>query len=117
MTSCRRTQTLGCDAPAVGKWPACMSAVGLCTHGRIAGGVRGTFDFTGDTVKTASNQAVSFYTGQVVIHTDDGNIVATDAGVIDFATGVFVDLTTISSIHSTGPWAGATGQLRFSGAC
>jgi hypothetical protein len=65
-----------------------------------------------------SGESVSiFYTGQVVIRTDDGRIVGTDAGVIDFATGAFVDLTTISPGQSTGKWAGATSQLRFSGSC
>jgi hypothetical protein len=100
--------------------PACASIVALCTQGRISGDIRGTFDFTGDTLTPAPNQAsptVSFYTGQVVIRSDDGHIVGTDAGVIDFATGAFVDLTTISPGQSTGKWAGATGQLRFSGSC
>jgi hypothetical protein len=100
--------------------PACASAVALCTHGRINGDIRGTFHFTGDTLTPAPNQAnpsVLFYTGQVVIRTDDGRIVGTDAGVIDFATGAFVDLTTISPGQRTGKWAGATSQLRFSGSC
>jgi hypothetical protein len=97
--------------------PECTSSVALCTHGRIGGDVRGTFDFTGVTLTPAPNQAVMFYTGQVVIRTDDGRIVGTDAGAIDFATGAFVDLTTISPDQSTGRWAGATGQLRFSGSC
>jgi hypothetical protein len=99
---------------------ACTSAVALCTHGRISGDIRGTFDFTGDTLTPAPNQTnptVFLYTGQVVIQTDDGHIVGTDAGVIDFATGAFVDLTTIPPGQSTGMWAGATGQLRFSGSC
>jgi hypothetical protein len=100
--------------------PACVSVVALCTQGRISGDIRGTFDFTGDTLTPAPNQAnptVMFYTGRVVIGTDDGHLVGTDAGVIDFATGAFVDLTTISPGQSTGKWAGATGQLRFSGSC
>jgi hypothetical protein len=100
--------------------PACASVVALCTQGRISGDIRGTFDFTGDTLTSAPNQAnptVSFYTGQVVIRGDDGRIVGTDAGVIDFATGAFVDLATISPGQSTGKWAGAMGQLRFSGSC
>ena len=100
--------------------PACTSAVALCTHGRISGDIRGTFDFTGDTLTPApvqANPTVFFYTGEVVIRTDDGSIVGTDAAVIDLATGAFVDLTTISPGQSTGKWAGAIGQLRLSGAC
>lgn len=100
--------------------PACASAVALCTHGLITGDVRGTFDFTGETLTPAPSQAsstVMFYTGQVVIRTDDGRIVGTDAGAIDFGTGAFVDLTTISPGQNTGKWAAATGQLRFSGSC
>jgi len=94
--------------------PDCTSPVGLCTAGRLIGGIHGEFEFTGTSLTPSSTPGVFFYTGTIVVHTAKGDLTCTDAGAYSFApTGEVVDLCTITG--GTGELAGATGSIQISG--
>ncbi len=99
----------------------CTSPVGLCTVGRFRGDIKGDFVFTASSLKPAANPdfaqtSVAFYTGDLVLHTEKGDVVSKDAGafnVVPNSNGDFGSVQTI--IAGTGDLEGITGRLRTEG--
>jgi hypothetical protein len=112
--------------PIVGSFEAhvvtegCESAVGLCTAGRVWGGIQGTYAFT-MTNATPNGEptvpTVLFFTGHSVVTLKSGDVVlGTDTGSIDLPPGQggFASLITFHP-GGTGSTANATGQIRLRG--
>jgi hypothetical protein len=107
--------------PVVGSFEAqvvggsgCSSPVGLCTAGRVWGGIQGTYAFTMTTLQPADPvnvPSIFFFTGQSVVTLKNDAIVrGTDTGAIDVGAGGFASLITFRSD------AGAPiGQIRLRG--
>jgi hypothetical protein len=99
--------------------PACTSPVGVCTAGRLTGGIQGTFVFTAKTLTpTADTPAtgVMLYTGEIVIRTARGEIRVKDAGAINYTAGGTGDVGASSTIvGGTGHNTGISGRLRIAG--
>ena len=95
--------------------PDCTSPVGLCTAGQLEGTVAGDFAFTAESLTPSDTPGVFFYTGHIVVHTNQGDVTCQDAGAYSFAdaSGPVVDLCTI--VSGTGDWAGTTGNIRIHG--
>ena len=100
--------------------PECMSPVGLCTHGRLTGALRGTYDFVASTFIPSgapTTPAITFYTGESVITTRRGaTITATDTGTVDLDPTRYGGISSLLTVTgTTGHLAGATGQLQLAG--
>ena len=97
--------------------PDCTSVVGLCTAGRVWGGLQGDYSFTmSKLVPTAEPETptISFFTGRSVVQTNDGQLFGVDTGTIDVGgQGGFASLITWTG--GTGGLTGATGQIRLRG--
>jgi hypothetical protein len=94
--------------------PACTSAIGLCTAGRLDGTINGDFVFTADRLEPSDTPGVFFYTGHIVVETSRGRLTCQDAGVFGAsAPGPVADVCTI--VSGTDDWAGVTGHLRIHG--
>jgi len=101
----------------------CAAPAGLfCTSGKFTGGLEGTFDFTPTTVDAPGNPdfpltGIAFFTGELILQTNDGGLVFKDAGALDVAIagdgGSFASMLTI--IEGTGALTGATGRIRDEG--
>jgi len=106
--------------PVVGSFEAhvvvsgCGSPVGLCTAGRVWGGIQGTYAFTMATAQPADPAnvpSILFFTGQSVVTLKDGSIVrGTDTGAIDLGAGGFASLITFK-----GDGGAPLGQIRLRG--
>jgi hypothetical protein len=112
--------------PVVGSFEAhvvaegCASPVGLCTAGRVWGGIQGTYAFT-MTNATPNGEptvpTVLFFTGHSVVTLKSGDVVlGTDTGSIDLPPGQggFASLITFHP-GGSGSTANATGQIRLRG--
>jgi hypothetical protein len=98
--------------------PDCQSVVGVCTAGRVWGGLQGDYNFTmSKLVPTAEPETPSifFFTGRSVVHTKDGDLHGVDTGTIDLPPGQGGFASLITWTGGTGTWAGATGQIRLRG--
>lgn len=95
----------------------CLSPVALCTTGEFRGALSGTFDFTATSLVPSSDTpetGVVFYTGNIQLHTRDGDVAIRDAGA--FNTGTGGDVASVSAIVSgTGAMSGASGFIRIAG--
>lgn len=93
----------------------CTSPIGLCTAGRLTGTVNGDFVFAANRLEPTDTPGISFYTGEIVVETQKGELRCASAGVYSFVdpAGPVVDMCTITS--GTGDWAGTTGHLRIHG--
>jgi hypothetical protein len=98
----------------------CLSPVGLCTAGRVWGGIQGTYAFTMATASPANPvdvPTILFFTGHSVVTLKTGDVVnGTDTGSIDVSppdTGGFASLITFKG--GTGATTNATGQIRLRG--
>lgn len=112
--------------PIVGSFEAhvvveeCASPVGLCTAGRVWGGIQGTYAFTMTNAFPNGEPTVPtilFFTGHSVVTLNSGDLVlGTDTGAIDLPPGQggFASLITFHS-GGTGATANATGQIRLRG--
>jgi hypothetical protein len=84
--------------------PDCASPVGICTHGRLSGGLQATYDFvaTGITPEgaLAGHSTITLDNG-AVIHGSDTSVLGGD--------GSFV--TTVRIVGGTRQYAHATGAL------
>ncbi len=111
--------------PVVGSFEAhvvvtgCTSPVGLCTAGRVWGGIQGTYEFTMSSAVPNGEPEVPtimFFTGHSKVALKSGDIVlGTDTGVIDLppGNGGFASLITFKG--GTGAMSNATGQIRLRG--
>jgi len=111
--------------PVVGSFEAhvvndgCTSPVGLCTAGRVWGGIQGTYSFVMTTANPNGEPDVPtilFFTGHSQVALKSGDLVlGTDTGAIDLppGNGGFASLITFHG--GTGAMAGATGQIRLRG--
>lgn len=97
--------------------PSCTSPVGLCTAGTLTGGIKGTFEFTGtsliQSVDTPTTGVV-LYTGDIAIHTRDGDLSCKDAGALR-TTGSGEVSSVCTIISGTSAFAGTTGVIQFVG--
>ena len=112
--------------PVVGSFEAhvvtdgCTSPVGLCTAGRVWGGIQGTYAFTMTSAipnGEPTAPTVLFFTGHSVVTLKQGGVVlGTDTGSIDLPPGQggFASLITFHP-GGTGETANATGQIRLRG--
>ena len=91
--------------------PGCASPVGLCTAGRVWGGIQGTYKFTMTTMQPSSpaTPSIQFFTGDSEVTLKNGDVVhGTDTGSIDLGpNGGFASLITFSGATS--------GQIRLRG--
>lgn len=111
--------------PVVGNFEAhvvtegCASPVGLCTAGRVWGGLQGTYAFTMTSATPNGEPTVPtilFFTGHSTVTLKSGDIVlGTDTGAIDLppGNGGFASLITFKG--GTGATATSTGQIRLRG--
>ena len=98
--------------------PDCLSPVGVCTGGRVWGGLQGDYQFTmSKLVPTAEPETPSifFFTGRSIVHTGGGDLHGVDTGTIDLPPGQGGFASLITWTGGTGEWAGATGQIRLRG--
>ena len=113
--------------PVVGSFEAqvvvdgsCTSPVGLCTAGRVWGGIQGTYAFTMTSAIPNGEPTVPtilFFTGHSIVTLKSGDVVlGTDTGAIDLPPGQggFASLITFHP-GGTGSTANATGQIRLRG--
>lgn len=112
--------------PVVGSFEAhvvtegCTSPAGLCTAGRVWGGIQGTYAFTMTSATPniePTAATVMFFTGHSVVTLKSGDVVlGTDTGAIDLPPGQggFASLITFHP-GGTGATANATGQIRLRG--
>jgi hypothetical protein len=119
------TADLKCK-PVVGNFEAqvvtdgCTSPVGLCTAGRVWGGIQGTYAFTMTSASPNGEPTAStvlFFTGHSVVTLKKGDVVlGTDTGAIDLPPGQggFASLITFHP-GGTGATTNATGQIRLRG--
>ena len=111
--------------PVVGSFEAhvvtdgCTSPVGLCTAGRVWGGIQGTYSFVMTNALPNGEPDVTtilFFTGhsQVTLKSGD-QVLGTDTGAIDLppGNGGFASLITFHG--GSGAKTGATGQIRLRG--
>lgn len=111
--------------PVVGSFEAhvvvtgCTSPVGLCTAGRVWGGIQGTYEFTMSSAVPNGEAAVPtilFFTGHSKVSLKSGDtVLGTDTGAIDLppGNGGFASLITFKG--GTGAMSNATGQIRLRG--
>jgi hypothetical protein len=85
----------------------------LCTQSFYKGDLEGRSDFTLGTLEDTKTPDVSRYTGTLVHHTKEGDLIGTDVGYWNTATGAYVDTYRISS--GTGVYEGARGILYLAG--
>lgn len=98
--------------------PDCTSVVGVCTAGRVWGGLEGDYQFTmSKLVPTLEPETPSifFFTGRSVVHTKDGDLHGVDTGTIDLPPGQGGFASLITWTGGTGPYAATTGQIRLRG--
>ncbi len=97
--------------------PACQSPVGICTAGRVWGGIQGDYQFVmTQAIPSAPTgvPSIFFFTGKSTIALKSGDqLLGTDTGSIDFALGGFASLITFGG--GTGAMSSATGQIRLRG--
>src|SRR5262249_11512842 len=98
---------------------ACTSPVGLCTSDRFFGGLKGDFLFTATSLTPTTDTPLTgmvHYTGEIVIHTKEGDLAIKDAGAFNAIPDGTGDVGAVSTISSgTGKWVGASGRLRICG--
>jgi len=98
--------------------PDCTSVVGVCTAGRVWGGLQGDYQFTmSKLVPTAEPETptIFFFTGRSVVHTKDGDLHGVDTGTIDLPPGQGGFASLITWTGGTGPFAATIGQIRLRG--
>jgi hypothetical protein len=98
--------------------PGCASAVGVCTAGRVWGGLQGDYQFTmSKLVPTGEPEtpSIAFFTGRSVVHAKGGDLLGVDTGTIDLPPGQGGFASLITWTGGTGAFAGATGQIRLRG--
>ncbi len=97
--------------------PSCTSPVALCTAGEFRGAIHGDFAFTATSlVPTADTPTtnVALYTGDLVIHGKNGDLLIKDAGAFSLASdGSVASVSTI--VGGTEQFLGASGHLRIEG--
>jgi hypothetical protein len=105
------------EAALIPPGPSCQSPVGICTEGRVWGGIQGDYHFVmAQAIPSAPTGVLSifFFTGKSTIALKSGDrLLGTDTGSIDFELGGFASLITFGG--GTGEMTGATGQIRLRG--
>ena len=88
---------------------AVVPCAGLCTQSEYQGDLEGTTEFVMTSLEVTRNPAVSRYTGNLVLHTDDGDLIGTDVGYWNTTTGKYTDTYRITS--GTGVYEGVSGSI------
>jgi hypothetical protein len=106
--------------------PPCTSPVGVCTHGTLKGGLKGSYDLTLDTLAPTPDPdtpTVFFFSGTSVVTLKNGDVITgVDTGALNLAppaiigSGSFSTLLTITDggagwLHIRGVLDLATGQV------
>lgn len=90
--------------------PDCTSPVGVCTDGTIASGdFAGTTQFAATAARASASPDTTFYVGDLVITTPSGTITLRDNGLLNSATGFYLEMQDVLS--GTGAYQGHTGML------
>jgi len=86
---------------------SCTSPIGICTHGKLTGGLRSTYDFVADTqddsgpvASLTGHSTITLAKGKSVLHGQDTSTVAHDNGA--FTTTVKVAGGTRQYEHASG---------------
>jgi hypothetical protein len=100
--------------------PACLSPVGLCTHGFLKGEFPAIYDFTFATLQSTndpSDPTAYVYTGHSVVTTTNGVIDTNDSGILHLgAAGALSPFVTTASIaRGTERYEGASGVFVATG--
>jgi hypothetical protein len=85
----------------------------LCTQSRYAGDLEGTTQFTLISLEPTCKPEVSRYTGSLILHTAEGDLVGEDVGHWNVVTGAYTDTYRITG--GTGVYEDARGVLRLWG--
>lgn len=99
----------------------CTSPVGLCTIGRFRGDIRGEFVFTAENLTTEANPdfgdtGIAFYTGTLLLQTEDGSLTIKDAGAFNVTPNSNGDFGSVQTIMTaTEELVGTTGRIRTEG--
>lgn len=89
----------------------CQSPYGICTIGRLTGGIQGDLDFTITSLSPTNAPGVLFFTAMSTIHTATGDISCDDSGSFNTGgDGEGVHLCQITG--GTGEFLGASGYLQ-----
>ena len=94
----------------------CTSPIGLCTAGEFRGGIQGRFEFRATSITPSADSpatGIVFYTGDLTVHTKDGDLIVKDAGVVKSTGGDVASVSTI--VGGTASLARASGSIRISG--
>jgi hypothetical protein len=121
---CAGISTLALPAVASGSETSAMQVDGtfttqvvpcdsLCTASEYEGDLEGTTEFALTSLEVTADPDVSRYTGSLVLHTDDGDLVGQDVGYWNTTTGRYLDAYAITS--GTGVYQGAVGLLVLRG--
>ena len=92
---------------------SCQSPVGICTAGRLTGGLGGELGFTITSLAPTTTPGVAFFTALSTIHTGKGDVFCADSGSFNTTPssgGEGVHLCEITG--GTGSFSGATGYLQ-----
>ena len=93
---------------------SCESPFGICTEGTIdTGELTGTTWFTAQTIAPGDDPDVLLYTGQLVITTESGTLTLNDNGLLNGATGQYLETQDV--LGGTDLYSDATGTLRSQG--
>jgi len=93
----------------VGAGPSCTSPVGICTHGTLTGGVKGTFDFVASAVTPAAPSGVVFLSGNTIIRTTTGlNLFTADSATVNTNPGSDGEFAGLDEITTATPAPRAT---------
>ena len=91
----------------------CGSPVGLCTVGRVNGGIQGQLSFTVIGLSPTSRQGILFFTAESTIRTLDGDIYCADSGSFNSVPGSEGEGVHLCEITGgTGEYAGVAGYLQ-----
>ncbi len=100
--------------------PACLSPVGLCTHGFLKGEFPAIYDFTFSTLQSTndpSDPTAFVYTGHSVVTTNRGVIDTNDSGILHMEPAGTLSpfVTTASIARGTDRYQGASGVFVATG--
>ena len=115
LAACAPTNELceGVDAAIVTSYssdPGCASPVGVCTSGTIASeDLNGTTHFTALSMAPGPSGNDVLYTGELVLTTASGTITLHDDGLLNSATGDYIETEQV--VSGTSAYVQRTGML------
>lgn len=92
---------------------AAVACPTICTAGDLTGDLAGPFSFTMTGMGSTEDPEVVAYSGWIVYHTEQGDVVGVGTGLWNVVTGDVVDTVIITG--GTGEWEGAWGEVITAG--